>query len=175
MCKIKENKKRKELKTMKTLTADTPLSYTYDPARGRASYTFDGEHWMNHGEFCERMAKAILGYKPDKDSVASNKKCDIPELKASVKSRRCGLSDRKDRPSDPAEFLEKFWREDVAEQYIWVCDHGDTMNLYFMNEIEFRGFVEKFFRWDKHITNFRMNICDNTSESWLIANYTEAA
>ena len=158
---------------MKIITATTPLAYTYNPDRSRSSYTFDGENWMNHGEFCERMAKAILGYKPDKDSAAFNEKCDIPELKASVKSRRCGLSDRKDMPTNPDEFKEKFWREDVAELYIYVCDHGDTMNLYFMNETEFRGFVEKFFKWDKYLHNFRMNVCDNTAETWLITNYTE--
>lgn len=160
---------------MKTLTAETPLTYTYDPTHNRARYTFDGEKWMNHGEFCERMAKAILGYEPDKDSVAFDEKCDIPELKASVKSYKCGLSDRKDMPKTPVEFMADFWRRDVAELYIYVCDHGNYMNLYFMNEPEFRGFVEHFFTWDEHIHNFRMYTCDNKAENWLMNNYAEVA
>lgn len=158
---------------MKTITADMPLTYIYDPAHNRARYSLDGEKWMNHGEFCERMTKAILGYKPDKDSVAFNKKCDIPELKASVKSYKCGLSDRKDMPKNPIEFMEQFWREDVAELYIYSCDHGEYMNLYMMSEAEFKPFVEHFFTWDEAIHNFRMYKCDNKAEAWLLSHYTE--
>ena len=48
---------------MKVITAETPLPYVYDPNHARASYTLNnGKNWMNHGEFCERMAKAILGF-----------------------------------------------------------------------------------------------------------------
>lgn len=159
---------------MKIITADTPLNYTYDPSHNRARYTLNnGESWMNHGEFCERMAKAILGYQPHKDSVAFDRGYDIPELKASVKSYKCGLSDCKDMPKTRDAFLAEFWKRDVAELHIYVCDHGEYFTLYMMNTAEFKGFIEHFAKWEEDTHKFRMYTCDSKVETWLMNNYAE--
>ena len=159
---------------MKIITSELPISYIYDPAHSRARYSINGgESWMNHGEFCERMAKAILGFNPDKDSVAFDKGYDIPELKASVKSYKCGLSNCKDMPRNPAEFIAEFWKRDIAELHIYVCDHGETMTLYMMNTPEFQRFIGHFAKWEEDTHNFRMYTCDSKVERWLTDNYAE--
>lgn len=160
---------------MKTITANLPIAFIFDPINHkRACYSLDGgENWMNHGEYCERMAKAILGYKPTKDSVAFDKGHDLPELQASIKSYKCGLSDCKNMPENPKDFLKDFWKRETAKMFIYVCDHGDYMNLYLLNRSEFRMFVNRFFKWEvtssRH--NFRMYTCDNKVERWLHENF----
>lgn len=159
---------------MKVITAETPLPYVYDPNHARASYSLnDGKKWMNHGEFCERMTKAILGFAPSKDSLPFDKNYDIPELKASVKSYKCGLTDKKDMPNTPAEFLSEFWRREIAELHIYACDHGEYFTLYLMDTAEFKGMVEALMGWDNSAHNFRMYKCDNKVETWLLAHYAE--
>jgi len=155
---------------MKKITATTPLHYTFDPTRNNAKYSInDGETWMNHGEFCERMAKAILGYAPTKDAVAFDEGFDLPELKASIKSRKCGLTERKNMPKTPAEFMADFWNREHAELYIYVIDHGEEFNLYMMNRSEFRQFVERFAKWDNYCVKFRIFTCDTKTERFLEA------
>lgn len=158
---------------MKIITAETPLNFIYDPKHNRARYSLNGENWMNHGEFCERIAKAILGFQPTKDSVAFDKGYDIPELKASVKSYKCGLSNCKDMPKTPDAFLAEFWKRDIAELHIYVCDHGEYFNLYLMNTPEFKAFIARFGKWEEDPHTFRISTCDNKIETWLLANYAE--
>ncbi len=157
---------------MKIITAKNPLPYIYDPTHARARYTINnGETWMNHGEFCERIAKAILGYTPNKDAVAFDKGFDIPELRASVKSYKCGLSNCKDMPKTPDAFIAEFWKRDIAELHIYVCDHGEYFNLYLMNTAEFKRFITHFAKWDEACKNFRIYTCDNKTERWLMMNF----
>lgn len=153
---------------MKKITSETPLTYIFDTSRKNAKYSINnGDSWMNHGEFCERMCKAILGFAPTKDAVAFDKGFDIPELKASVKSYKCGLTECHDMPTTPAEFMAAFWEREHAELYIYVVDHGEYFNLYMMNRAEFRKFVEHFAKWDAHCVKFRINVCDTKTERWL--------
>lgn len=77
-------------------TFENTLSYQYDATRERAKYTLDGKKYMNHGDFCEVLAKHCLGFKAEKDkNTRFDMGADIPELNASVKSIRCGLTDTK--------------------------------------------------------------------------------
>lgn len=155
---------------MKIITAELPIPFIYDPTHTRSRYSLNnGENWMNHGEYCEKMAKAILGYKPTKDSVAFDKGHDLPELNASIKSYKCGLSDCKDMPKTPDAFMKDFWKREKATLFIYVCDHGDYMNLYFLNRSEFKQFIDKFAKWEESSGrhNFRMYTCDNKVERWF--------
>ena len=76
-------------------------------------------------------------------------------------------------PNTPAEFLSEFWRREIAELHIYVCDHGEYFTLYLMNTAEFKGMVEALMSWDNIIHNFRMYKCDNKVETWLLAHYAE--
>ena len=157
---------------MKITTSPIPMNFQFDASRAQAKYSINGgASWMNHGEFCERIAKAILGYAPTKDAVAFDEGYDLPELKASIKSVRCGLTERKDMPRNPVDFMREFWAREIAERYIYVCDHGDYMTLYTMNPREFREFVSEFARWDAYCVKFRINTCDSKVERWLMESF----
>lgn len=130
---------------MKKETYTTNLNYIYEANRPNAKYSLDGgEHFMNHGEYCECLAKSVLGYEVKKDAnTRADKGHDIPELNASVKSWNCGLSDRKDlRGLGFTKFCEKFFADELPDTtYIWVQDYGETVDLYYMDSKEFVDFT----------------------------------
>lgn len=149
------------------------LLYIFEPERKGAKYSIDGgEHFMNHGELCEVLAKSVLGYEPKKDAnTRHDKGHDIPELNASVKSHKCGLTDRKDlRTGDKWEYFNEFFATEKPNTiYIWVYEYGDFVNLWYMNRNEFREFVLNCAKWDgsKGQNKWRFNICDNTVNQYL--------
>lgn len=156
---------------MEIINAAKPFNYTYDKARPRMKYLVEnGEKWINHGDLCEYMAKAILNCEVGKDRTPFDKGYDIPELKASVKSHKCGLTECKGMPTEPAPFLEAYNTKSIAELYIYVCDHGEDVSLYMMNHDEFNQFIKQFGRWDRWRNNFRITACNKTVEKWMFAN-----
>lgn len=156
---------------MKKMSFENTMNYTFDATRKSAKYTMDGEHWMNHGEYAECLAKHVLGFKAEKDAnTRFDKGEDIPELNASVKSSRAGLTDMK-LGTTRDEFLENFWNmtnKDV--QYIWVADHDEEVDLYFMNLTEFKRFVENFGKWDDHCQKIRFTTCSGKMVKWFEEN-----
>ena len=88
-----KNGTRKEITTMIKKTYPITLSYQFDASRKYTKYSVNGEKWMNHGDFCEILAKHCLGYEPKKDSnTRFDKGADISALNASVKSYGGGLT-----------------------------------------------------------------------------------
>lgn len=153
---------------MKKMTFANNLTYIFDAKRAGAKYTLDGEHWMNHGEYCECLAKSVLGYEPTKDAnTAFNAGEDIPELNASVKSWNAGLTDMK-LGATRAEYVEKFFSMSNPETvYLWVYDYADMVDLWFMDATEFRAFVEAVGNWDEHCKKIRFKTCNNKINLWL--------
>ena len=151
-------------------TYTNTLGFQFDPTRKNAKYTIDGVKWMNHGEFCEVLAKHCLGYEAKKDgNTAFNAGADIPELNASVKSIRCGLTDMK-LGNDPEIWWERFWKmADETQIVIWVCEHDEEVDLWFMSHEEFKEFCEKFAKWDDYCKKYRINTCANKTNAWLEA------
>ena len=156
---------------MTKLTFENNLNYIFNPERKNAKYSLNGgETYMNHGEYCECLCKSVLGYEAHKDAnTAFDKGDDIPEMKASVKSWRCGLTDCKDMPKNPEDFMKEFWIRDHSENFIWVYDYADMVDLWIMNRNEFKAFVNEFAVWDNHCTKFRITICNNKINTWLEA------
>lgn len=152
------------------MTFENTMSYTFDGTRKGAKYTLDGERFMNHGEYAECLAKHVLGYEAIKDAnTRFDMGEDIPELNASVKSWNCGLTDMK-LADNKEEFLTKFWEmsnHDVT--YIWVNDYADMVDIYFMNEAEFKKFTEQFGSWDGYCKKIRFKTCVNKITAWLDA------
>ena len=165
-----KNGTRKELTTMIKKTFENTLSYQFDATRKNAKYTIDGEKWMNHGEFCEVLAKHCLGYEAKKDAnTRFDNGADIPELNASVKSIRCGLTDMK-LGNDPEIWWNRFWAmADDTQIAIWVCEHDEEVDLWFMTHEEFKEFCEKFAKWDDYCKKFRISTCANKTNAWLEA------
>lgn len=156
---------------MRKETYVNTLEYIYDGTRKNAKYSVDnGETWKNHGEYCEILAKKVLGYEPKKDGcTAFDKGDDIPEIKASVKSQNCGLTECKDMPKTPAEFMAEFWKRDASEQFIWVYDYAESVDLWYMDRNEFARFVNQFATWDGYCVKYRIKTCNNKINAWLEA------
>lgn len=153
---------------MRKETYEVKLNYIYDADRPRNHYSIDGIHYMNHGDFCECLAKFVLGYKPEKDAnTAFDKGHDIPEINASVKSWKCGTTNvnlGKDRQTHWKNFMA---RELPNTQYIWVYDAGKTVDLWYMNSKEFEEFTEAIASWDETRHNLRYMKSNRTINRWL--------
>lgn len=154
---------------MRKETYEINLSYTFDANRRGSKYTLDGERWMNHGDFCECLAKSVLGFEPKKDANTRNDKGhDIEELNASVKSWNCGLSDRKDLGKDRETYVKTFFSTELPNTtYIWVFESGEYVDLWYLNEEEFRLFVDECAMWDNHCEKIRFKLCNNKINVWL--------
>lgn len=154
---------------MKKATYTNNLTYIYNAERTYAKYSLDnGEHWMNHGEYCECLAKSVLGLTAKKDAnTAFDAGDDIPELRASVKSSNCGLTECKNMPKNPEDFMEAFWERDKSETFIWVYDYEESVDLWFMNRTEFAEFVNEFAKWDNHCVKYRIKTCANKINFYL--------
>ena len=157
---------------MRKTTHINTMKYTYDGTRqSRAKWYIDHiEKWLNHGDYAEILCKHCLGYDPVKDvNTAYDKGHDIPELAASVKSWQCGLTTKKDMPREKMEFLEVFMANDPSEQFIFVADVADEVNLYYLDRKEMRDFILSLWTWDSHCNNWRV-----TKSTTKIFTYLEA-
>jgi hypothetical protein len=161
---------QREVTTMKKMTFENTMTYQYIGDRKGAKYTLDGEHFMNHGEYAECLAKFVLGYKAEKDAnTRFDKGEDIPELNASVKSWNCGLTDMK-LADNKEEFLHKFWEmSNPNVTYIWVYDYAEQVDLWFMTSEEFKMFVDDCATWDEYAKKIRFKLCNNKINAWLEA------
>ena len=157
---------------MKKATFVKNLSYIFDADRKGAKYSIDGgQKWMNHGDFCECLAKSVLGFKPVKDAnTRSDKGHDLPELNLSIKSFKCGLSDRVDLKAlkDPEKFYNQFFADELPNtNYCYVIEYGEFVDLYIMNFEEFKQFVRDMASWDTYSFKFRFNTCDNKTAKYF--------
>lgn len=156
---------------MKKMTFENNLPHLFNPDRKGSKYSLDGgETYMNHGEYCECLCKSVLGFEARKDAnTAFDKGDDLPEMKASIKSWNCGLTECKDMPKEPEAFMQEFWARDNSENFIWVYDYADMVDLWIMNRQEFAEFANQFATWDNYCTKFRIKTCNNKINAWLEA------
>ena len=129
---------------MKRTSYTLNLNYTYDPTHKGAPYTFDGQHWMNNGEYMECCIKSVLGFAPVKDSstpydIAS----DIPELNASVKSSRFTLVNR--RLAETFEdSLRVYFSTVHSTTWLYGIQVDNDIIIYEMDKAEFESFLREF-------------------------------
>lgn len=163
-------KLRKEVLSVKKETYAKNLSYEYHAERKNAKYTLDGAHFMNHGDFCECLAKSVLGYEPKKDgNTKYNKGYDIEELHASVKSWNCGLTDTKSlRGLGFEKFITTFFNTELKDTtYIWVYEYDEYVDLWFMNKSEFEYFTRNCATYDNYSQKVRFKLCNNKINAFL--------
>lgn len=154
---------------MKKIIADINLNYTYNANHANAHYTFDGIHYMNGGDLAECIDKQVRGYEPKKDAnVPFDKDSDIPELKLSVKSQRCGLTDRR-LADNLQDYIKIFFEKVHSDLFDWVVIIDDKVIIYTMTKKEFRQFVKNFCKWDKHSAKPRFGITSIKMLKWLDA------
>ena len=156
---------------MRKETYQNNLSYIFEADRKNAKYSIDGgEHFMNHGDYCECLAKSVLGFEPKKDAnTRADEGWDIEEIKASVKSWNCGLSDRKDlKGLGFNEFCKRFFADELPNtQYIWVHDYGEMVDLYYLNETEMKEFTKFAAKYYEYEQKVRFKLCENKIVQYL--------
>lgn len=120
------------------------IAYTFDPTHKGTNYTFDGEQWVNGGEFAEIVTKSVLGYKAEKDANGSyDTTSDIEELNASVKSSRFTLVN-KVLGDTFEETINRYFETVHSTRWIYTVTIEDTAILYTMDKAEFKAFLNTF-------------------------------
>jgi hypothetical protein len=124
--------------------------YIFDPEHKGAPYSMNnGESWMNNGELCEVMFKAVNNFAAVKDACgAYDVTDDVPELGASVKSSRCTLVNRV-LGYDYDSVKRHYFATVHSTLWIWVTIKEDILTAYYMDAEEFETFMDKFAGFDK--------------------------
>lgn len=152
---------------MEKINSTIALNYQYQAERKGAKYTIDGTHFFNGGEFCEMVAKDILGYKATKDANTSyDKGSDIPELNASVKSSKATLT-TKVIGYDYDSVKKAYFQTVASDKWIWVTTIEDTATLYIMNAEEFGEFMDNWSRYTPDRQTIRFKATSSKMIAWL--------
>ena len=123
------------------------INYSYVAEHKGAHYTLNHVEFMNHGDFMEVAVKAAYGLEAKKDGNTSfDKDSDIPEYKASVKSSNATVFNRK-LGNDFDSSLNVFFDLVASDEFWYVADVDEELNIYKMNAEEFRRFLEKFAKY----------------------------
>lgn len=143
---------------MKKVNYKNNTPYIYDPIGHRgAPYSVNGgETWINHGELCEIICKAALGFPAIKDACgAYDTTDDIVELNASVKSSNCTLTS-KVLGYDYDSVKAHYFATCHSNLWIYVVEHDDEVVLYYMNRDEFADFMDNFasYKADRKVIRF---------------------
>ena len=139
-----------------TYTVNRP--YLFNPEHKGAPYSMNGgENYMNHGDFCEVMFKAVLGFEAVKDACgAYDTTDDVPELNASVKSSKATLVN-KVLGYDYDSVKACYFATVHSTTWVWVSIIDDELNAYYMNAEEFATFMDTFAAYvpDRKVIRFK--------------------
>jgi len=133
------------------------FSYQFDAMHKGAPYSFDGEHWMNSGEFLEVADKLCKGFGSTKDAnTPFDKGSDIPETETSVKSGKATLTSVK-LGYDFESVKRHYFARVHSTNWDFVVLVDDTIVVYNMNKAEFESFVDawSYFASDRQVIRFK--------------------
>lgn len=154
---------------MKKQVFPITISYQFDPSHKGAPYSFDGIHYMNNGEFTETIVKACLGFNASKDAnTPYDMGSDIEEIKASVKSSKATLVNKK-LGQNLEEVLDTYFKNVHSTSFIWGIVMDEELTVYVMNAKEFRPFIENFANFDKSRQVVRFKATSGKMLNWLEA------
>lgn len=133
--------------------------YIFNPEHKGAPYSMNGgESWMNHGDLCEVMFKAVNNFEAVKDPCGSyDTTDDVIELNASVKSSKATLCSKK-LGYDFDSFKRHYFATVHSSLFIWVSIHEETLTAYYMNAEEFETFMDNWatFTSDRKVIRFKI-------------------
>lgn len=133
---------RKERTMIKT-EYNINVTYHFIAEHKGAPYTFDGQHFMNAGEFKEAIRKAVAGLECKKDAnTPFDKGSDIEETNTSVKSSGATVSPLKGETVE--EIMSEYFKRVHSDNWDYVTVIDETVVVYNMNADEFKKFVEAF-------------------------------
>ena len=141
----RREEEKKGSKEMKKTTYTLNVNYQFVADHKGAPYTFDGEHFMNAGEFKEAIRKAVAGLECKKDAnTPFDKGSDIEEFNTSVKSSGATISPVK---GDTLEgIMTEYFERVHSDNWDYVTLVDEEVIVYNMNAEEFKEFVEEFGR-----------------------------
>ena len=120
------------------------IPFRIDENRKGAKATINGVDFMNWGQLKQiLLVSALFGKIEKPDHVPYNEGSDIPELNASVKSAKGGLTDIY-LGTTKEEILKAYFKTTASTCWIWVTLEDDNLTAYTMNKTEFLEFNEKF-------------------------------
>lgn len=119
------------------------FNYQFVASHKGAPYTFDGEHFLNCGEFLEVGEKMVLGLKGEKDAnTPFDKGSDIEETNTSVKSSGATISPIRGESVD--EIMKEYFERVHSNNWDYVTIIDEEMVVYKMDANEFGEFVKEF-------------------------------
>lgn len=128
---------------MKKTTYTINVNYHFIAEHKGAPYTFDGEHFMNAGEFKEAIRKAVAGLKCEKDAnTPFDKGSDIEEYNTSVKSSGATVSPVKGETVN--DIMTEYFERVHSTNWDYVTLVDEEVIVYNMNAKEFNEFVKQF-------------------------------
>lgn len=120
------------------------VPFRVDNKRKGAKITINGVDFMNWGQLKQILLVAALYGRVEKpDHVPYFEGSDIPELNASVKSAKGGLTDIY-LGATKTEILKAYFETTASTCWIWVTLEGNELTAYTMNKEEFLELNEKF-------------------------------
>ena len=137
--------KKGKASTMKKMTYTLNVNYQFVAEHKGAPYTFDGQHFMNAGEFKEAIRKAVAGLECKKDAnTPFDEGSDIEEYNTSVKSSGATISPVK---GDTLEgIMTEYFERVHSDNWDYVTLVDEEVIVYNMNAKEFDEFVKEFGR-----------------------------
>lgn len=142
-------------------------SYTFNSERKGAKYTFDGEHYLNNGEFIECQYKHCLGYDCKKDgNTPFDMGSDIEQLERSIKSSKAELTSvvlGKDLETS----LDCYFERTASMSWAWVVIIDGALIAYVMDSKEYREFIEKWAGYRECSHTVRFKITSGKMLKWL--------
>ncbi len=142
---IYQRKGKKGSKKMKKTVYEMNVNYQFVADHKGAPYTFDGEHFMNAGEFKEAIRKAVAGLECKKDAnTPFDEGSDIEEYNTSVKSSGATVSPVKGDTLD--EIMTEYFNRVHSTNWDYVTMVDEEVIVYNMNADEFKQFVKTFGR-----------------------------
>lgn len=110
--------------------------------RAYTRYTYNGKP-LNRGQVIEVLIKESLGLEPRIDQTCFMRNTDIPELKASVKSKGASLQIPAwlGYTKDLEKYLDQYMELDRAERYMFGDIDKNTLTVYIMSPADFRSLM----------------------------------
>lgn len=110
--------------------------------RAYTCYSYNGRP-LNRGQAIEVLIKEALGLDPVLDLTCFMRGDDIPELKASVKSKGASLQIPAwlEYPEDLEGYLDQYMELDHAQRYIFGDIDEDILTVYIMSPADFRSLM----------------------------------
>lgn len=133
---------------MKKETTTNIPAYTFNPDKKFTKYTFDGESWLNAGQFLEALRQYQLTgnlFHDGNTAFCDGSDIVVGDRNISVKSGKASLAEPGKLDGETVEeMLKSYFEQTDSNEWNWEILVDDTLVTYIMDAEEFREFTIKF-------------------------------